>query len=42
MGVIINDKELVIISVHITFHFRWPKNVDNNLKYETDSIIKHI
>ena len=37
MGVIINEKELVITLVHRTFHFRWPRNVDKHPKYETEN-----
>ena len=41
MGVYIEDNNLVIITELKTIQFDLPKNVGNNLKYETDSIIKY-
>ena len=40
MGVPIEDNKIVITIEHKTFHFDLPKDVDNNLKHEIDSIIK--
>ena len=42
MEVIIKDKKLVIITKPEIIHFDLPKGIVNNLKYETDFIIKHI
>ena len=36
----IGDKKLVIITEHKTFYVDLPKDVDKNLKYEIDFIIK--
>ena len=41
MGVHTEDSKFVIITEPQTFQFDLLKNVDNNLKYEIDSIIKH-
>ena len=41
MGVHIEDNKFVIITENETFHFDLPRGVDNNLKHEIDSIIKH-
>ena len=41
MGVHIGYSKLVIITEPKTFHFDLPKDVDKNLKYEIDLIIKH-
>ena len=41
MGVHIEDNKFVIITENKTFHFDLPRGVDNNLKHEIDSIIKH-
>ena len=41
MGVHIEDNMFVIITENKTFHFDLPRGVDNNLKHEIDSIIKH-
>ena len=41
MDVIINDKKLVLIAEPKTFHFGLSKDIDNNMKYETDCIIKY-
>ena len=41
MVVIIKNNELVIKTEPKTFIFILPKDVDNNLKYKTDYIIKH-
>ena len=35
------ENKLAITTEPITIHFDLPKNVDNNLKHETESIIKH-
>ena len=37
----IGDKKLVITTEPKAIHFHLSKNVDNNLKHETDLIIKH-
>ena len=37
----IDDKKLVIINKPTTIRFELSKNVDQNLKHEIDSIIKH-
>ena len=37
----IGDNKLLTTIEPKTFHFDLPKNVHNNLKYETDCIIKH-
>ena len=41
MGVYIEDNKLVIITKPKTIHFDLLKDVGNNLKYESDSLIKH-
>ena len=41
MGVHIRDKKLVITTRQKTFHFDLPKDIDNNLKYKIETIIKH-
>ena len=41
MGLHIEDNKLVTISKPKTYHFDLPKNIDNNLQYEIDSVIKH-
>ena len=41
MGVYIDVNKLVIIAEPRNIPFDLPKDVDNNLKNETDSIIKH-
>ena len=40
MRVHIGDNKLVIMIEPKTFHFDLPKDVDNNLKHETDFIMK--
>ena len=39
MGVYIEDNKLAATAELKTFHFDLPKNVDNNLKHEINSII---
>ena len=41
MGVHIGDNQLVITAEPKTIHFDLSKDVDNNLKHETDFIIEH-
>ena len=41
MGVNIEDNRHVITTEPKTFHFDLPKDLDNNLKHEIDSIIKY-
>ena len=41
MGVHIEDSKVVIITESKIIHFSWPKDFDNNLKYEIDFFIKH-
>ena len=41
MGAHIGDSKLVITTEPKTIHFDLPKDVDKNLKYEIDFIIKH-
>ena len=42
MGVYNEDNKFVIIAKSKTFHFDLPEDFGNNLKHETDSIIKYI
>ena len=40
IGVHLEDNKLVIATGHKVFYFDLPKDVDKNLKYEIDYIIK--
>ena len=41
MGALIKCMKLAITTEPDTFHFDLPKDTDNNLAHEIDSIIKH-
>ena len=41
MGVHIGENKFLITAEHKIFYFNLTKNVNNNLKRETHSIIKH-
>ena len=41
MRVHIKDSKFVIITELKTFYFDLPQDVDNNVKHEIDSVIKH-